>query len=128
MGGTGYSMASCHLMEMQWKNASMIHSGGEFFHGPFEITDEKPVMILIKSIGKTRYLDNRVEQFLNKFAHKVFIMDAKETKLNLIDSSVAEYFSSVIMLPIERYVVSKLSNIRGGHSMDKRRYMWQFDY
>ncbi len=124
--GTGYSMASCHLMEMQWKNASMIHSG-EFFHGPFEITDEKPVMILIKSIGKTRYLDNRVEQFLNKFAHKVFIMDAKETKLNLIDSSVAEYFSSVIMLPIERYVVSKLSNIRG-HSMDKRRYMWQFDY
>lgn len=124
--GTGYSMASCHLMEMQWKNASMIHSG-EFFHGPFEITDEKPVMVLIKSIGKTRYLDDRVEEFLNKFAKKVFVMDANETKLNLIDESVAEYFASVVMLPIERYVVTKLSNIRD-HSMDKRRYMWQFDY
>lgn len=124
--GTGYSMASCHLMEMQWKNASMIHSG-EFFHGPFEITDEKPVMVLIKSIGKTRYLDDRVENFLNKFAKKVFIMDAKDTQLGEIDSCVVEYFSSIIMLPIERFVVSKMSNMRD-HSMDKRRYMWEFKY
>ncbi len=124
--GTGYSMASCHLMEMQWKNASMIHSG-EFFHGPFEITDDKPVMVLIKSIGKTRYLDERVETFLNKFAKKLFIMDARDTELSTLDSSVAEYFSSVIMLPIERFVVSKMADMRD-HSMDKRKYMWQFDY
>ena len=124
--GTGYSMAYCHLMEMQWKNASVIHSG-EFFQGPFEITDEKPVMILIKSIGKTRYLDERVERFLNKFANKVFILDAKDTKLDLIDKNVSEYFTSVIMLPIERYTISKMANMRN-HSMNKRRYMWQLDY
>lgn len=124
--GTGYSMASCHLMEMQWKNASVIHSG-EFFHGPFEITDDKPVMILIKSIGKTRYLDERVEIFLDKFAKKVFVIDAKDTKLENLNIHIAEYFSSVIMLPLERFIVSKMSDMRN-HSMDKRRFMWQFDY
>lgn len=124
--GTGYSMVSCHFMEMQWKNAAMIHSG-EFFHGPFEITDDKPVIVLIKSIGKTRYLDDRAETFINKFAKKIFILDTDETKLKTIDSQVAEYFCSVVMLPVERFIISKMANIRD-HSMDKRRYMWKLNY
>lgn len=124
--GTGYSMTMCHLMEMQWKNAAFIHSG-EFFHGPFEILDDKPVMVLIKSIGKTRHLDDRAESFLYKFGSKIFVIDAKDTKLESLDSNVAEYFTSVVMLPIERFVVSKMADMRN-HSMDKRRYMWQLDY
>lgn len=124
--GTAYSMTSCHLMEMQWKNASAINSG-EFFHGPFEITDEKPVIILIKSIGKTRYLDDRAEKFLKKFAKKLVILDCDKIRFDLIDDSVAEYFSSVVMLPIERFFVYKMSIMRK-HDMDTRRYMWQFKY
>jgi len=124
--GTGYSMVSCHLMEMQWKNASVIHSG-EFFHGPFEVTGENSVMILIKSIGKTRFLDERAEIFLNKFAKKFVVLDANDTKLNELDSSIAQYFSSIIMVPIERYFVSKMADVRN-HAMSRRKYMWQFDY
>lgn len=124
--GTGYSMVSCHLMEMQWKNASVIHSG-EFFHGPFEVTDEKPVMILFKSMGKTRHLDERAETFLNQFASKFFVFDAAETGLTELDSHVAEYFSPVIMVPLERYTVSKMADMRN-HSMSRRKFMWQFNY
>lgn len=124
--GTAYSMAMCHLMEMQWLNATPIHSG-EFFHGPFEITDNEVVFVLIKNIGKTRPLDERVEKFLKKFANNYLILDAEETGLSDLNENVVEYFNSVIMLPIERYVVTKLANMRN-HSMDKRRYMWQFDY
>ena len=36
--GTGYTMVSCHLLEMQRLHAAYIHSG-EYFHGPFETTD-----------------------------------------------------------------------------------------
>ena len=35
-----YSTSICLMMEMQWVNSSAIHSG-EYFHGPFEITDRE---------------------------------------------------------------------------------------
>ena len=36
--GEAYSFAICLLMEMQWIHSNCIHSG-EYFHGPFEVTD-----------------------------------------------------------------------------------------
>jgi len=36
--GEAYSFAICLLQEMQWIHSAAIHSG-EYFHGPFEITD-----------------------------------------------------------------------------------------
>ena len=55
--GTSWSAAQqqqiCILMEMQWINSSVIHTG-EFFHGPFEITNPDTAFLLLKSSGKTR--------------------------------------------------------------------------
>ena len=36
--GAAYMESICIFMEMQWLDSSSIHTG-EFFHGPFEITD-----------------------------------------------------------------------------------------
>lgn len=36
--GAAYMESICIFMEMQWINSSTIHTG-EFFHGPFEITE-----------------------------------------------------------------------------------------
>lgn len=40
-------------MEMQWLDSTSVHSG-EFFHGPFEVTDKDTNFILLMSIGRTR--------------------------------------------------------------------------
>ena len=53
-----YSFAICLLMEMQWINSSAIHSG-EYFHGPFEITDRETPFIVFMSEGRTRPLDQK---------------------------------------------------------------------
>lgn len=124
--GTAYTMSSCHFMEMQWKHAVTVHSG-EYFHGPFETTDKKTAMVLLKSSGKTRPLDDRVEVFLKEYAKRYIIIDANEVGLDRIDERIAEYFNSVIMVPLERFFVYQLSLITN-HSMDHRRYMWKVNY
>lgn len=124
--GTAYTMACCHFMEMQWKHAITLHSG-EYFHGPFETTDKDVAMILLKSVGRTRPLDERAETFLNEYAEHFVVIDAEEIGLNKIDSSVAEFFNSVVMIPIERFFVYQMSLVRN-HSMDDRRYMWKVAY
>lgn len=124
--GTAYTMACCHFMEMQCRHAVMLHSG-EYFHGPFETTDKKLPMILLMSTGKTRFLDERVLKFLKTYAENYTVIDAADTGLAQLDSSIAEYFNSVVMIPLERFFVSQMAEIRG-HSMDDRRYMWKVEY
>ncbi|WP_066309597.1 SIS domain-containing protein [Bacillus sp. FJAT-29814] len=124
--GTAYTMACCHFMEMQWKHAVALNSG-EYFHGPFETTDKKVPFVLLKSLGRTRPMDERAEKFLNQYAERFIIIDADEIGLDQIDSSVAEFFNSVVMIPIERFFVYQMSILRN-HSMDQRRYMWKVAY
>ena len=65
--GAAYMESICIFMEMQWLDSSSIHTG-EYFHGPFEITDaNRPFMIQI-SEGSTRELDERALKFLHTYA------------------------------------------------------------
>jgi len=124
--GVAYSMCSCHFMEMQWKHAICMHSG-EYFHGPFETTDKNLPMILLMSEGRTRALDERALKFLNTYAENFIIIDFKELNKGGIDAEVAEFFNPVVMIPIERYYVAQMAEIRN-HSLDERRYMWKVEY
>lgn len=124
--GVAYSMCCCHFMEMQWKHAVCLHTG-EYFHGPFETTDKKLPMILLMSEGRTRALDERCLKFLNTYAENFITIDFKELNGGKIDAEVAEFFNPVVMIPIERYYVSQMAEVRG-HSMDDRRYMWKVEY
>ena len=54
-------------MEMQWLHAAPIHSG-EYFHGPFEVTDKETPFILLMNEGRTRAMDERALVFLTKYA------------------------------------------------------------
>lgn len=124
--GVAYSMCCCHFMEMQWKHAVCLHTG-EYFHGPFETTDRKLPMILIMSEGRTRALDERCLKFLNTYAENFIVIDFKELNKGRIPEAVAEFFNPVVLIPIERYYVAQMAEIRG-HSMDDRRYMWKVEY
>lgn len=125
--GTGYTMVNCHLIEMQARHACLIHSG-EYFHGPFETTDEDVAIILLKSTGPSRFLDDRVEAFLKRYAKRYIIIDAADTQIEgVMDAAVSPYFNSVVMIPLERFFVSTMAALRG-RSMDERRYMWKVPY
>ena len=125
--GTAYSMANCHLMEMDWHNAIMIHSG-EYFHGPFEMTSKNQAMVLLMSTGRSRFLDERVLTFLKKYSEHYIVIDAKDTGIEeKIDPRVAEFFNSVVMIPLERFFVFQMAQLTG-HSFDVRHYMWKVEY
>ena len=124
--GVAYSMCCCHFMEMQWKHAVCLHTG-EYFHGPFETTDKKLPMILLMSEGRTRALDERCLKFLRTYAENYIVIDFEKLNGGKIDKSVVEFFNPVVMIPIERYYVFQMAEVRG-HSMDERRYMWKVEY
>ncbi|WP_225353454.1 hypothetical protein [Lacticaseibacillus thailandensis] len=119
--GHAYGFAICSLMEMQWLDAAPIHSG-EYFHGPFEVTDKNKPYIVLESVGRTRPLDERALKFLHKYAEKVEVVDAKELGLDMIDSKVAEFFNPILFYTILSEYRAKLADKRD-HSLDVRRYM-----
>ena len=84
-------------------------------------------MILIMSEGRTRALDERCLRFLNTYAKNFIVIDFKKINKGRIDTAVAEFFNPVVLIPIERYYVAQMAEIRD-HSMDERRYMWKVEY
>lgn len=124
--GHAYGFAICSLMEMQWLNASAVHSG-EFFHGPFEITDEATNFIVLVNEGRTRPLDERVITFLKTYAKKYELVDARELGLGTLPKSVVEFFNPVMFYSVMCDYREALAKIRK-HPLEKRRYMGIVDY
>lgn len=124
--GAAYMESICIFMEMQWINSSSIHAG-EFFHGPFEITDaESPFMIQI-SEGPARELDERALSFLRKYAGRIEVLDAKDLGLSTIDSSVVSYFNHSLFNNVYDVYNHALAG-RRQHPLSTRRYMWKVEY
>lgn len=111
---------------MQTVHCVPIHSG-EYFHGAFETCDKDLAILLFKSVGRTRPLDERAERFLEKFGGHHWILDAQELGLGELDESVAEYFNALLMHPISKQMIAAMGDVRM-HPMTYRRYMWKFDY
>ena len=124
--GEVYAYSICILLEMQWINSAAIHSG-EYFHGPFEITDKETPFIMLMNEGRTRALDQRALDFLNRFGGKVEVLDAKEYQLNTIDDSVIEFFNPLLFVNVLRVYAEHLAEARK-HPLSQRRYMWKLEY
>ena len=124
--GAAYMESICIFMEMQWLDSSSIHTG-EYFHGPFEITDaNRPFMIQI-SEGSTRELDERALKFLHTYAKRIEVLDAKELGLSTIDASVVDYFNHSLfnnVYPIYNHELAEKKE----HPLSTRRYMWKVEY
>jgi len=124
--GHAYGFAICSLMEMQWLHASAIHSG-EFFHGPFEVTDEKTNFIVLMNEGRTRPLDQRVIAFLNRYAENYEVVDARELGMGVLPESVVDYFNPILFYSVLCDYREALAKIRD-HPLEKRRYMGKVRY
>ena len=124
--GAAYMESICIFMEMQWLDSSSIHTG-EYFHGPFEITDEnRPFMIQV-SEGSTRPLDERCLNFLRNYAKRIEVLDAKELGLSVIDPAVVDYFNHSLfnnVYPIYNHALAEARK----HPLPTRREMWKVEY
>ena len=122
-----YSSSICLMMEMQWVNSGSFHSG-EYFHGPFEITDKDVPFVLFMNDGKTCKADARALTFLNRFDAKAAVVDAKDYGLSSeIAGSVVTYFNPMLHTAVFRTYAEALSEERN-HPLTVRRYMWKLEY
>jgi fructoselysine-6-P-deglycase FrlB-like protein len=124
--GHAYGFAICSLMEMQWLHASAIHSG-EFFHGPFEVTDKHTNFIVLVNEGRTRPLDLRVLDFLKSYAKNYVVIDARELGIDVLPESVVEFFNPVLFYSVLSEYRQALAKIRN-HPLETRRYMGKVKY
>ncbi|MDD3174526.1 MAG: phosphosugar isomerase, partial [Herbinix sp.] len=123
-----YMQSICMFMEMEWVNSSSIHTG-EYFHGPFEITDKNTPFMLFLSEGRTRPLDERALKFLKNYAdhNKVEVIDVKELGINSIDDSVVEFFSPILHWVVGLEYAQGLA-VAKKHPLLQRRYMNKVEY
>lgn len=124
--GAAYIQSNCIFMEMQWIISSAIHTG-EFFHGPFEITDPNIPFILLLSLGRTRKIDERALSFLKKYGKRVEVIDAKELGLGAINPLVVDYFNHSLFNNCLAIYNKHLANERN-HPLHTRRYMHKVVY
>lgn len=115
----------CIFMEMQWINSSVIHTG-EFFHGPFEITDPETAYLLLKSTGKTRVLDERAISFLSQYNHHLAVIDGEAYGMKEL-GEVSEYFDALFYSEMLGVYNGLLADMRN-HPLSKRKYMWKYTY
>ncbi|MBY0099226.1 SIS domain-containing protein [Mesobacillus maritimus] len=122
-----YSFSICLLMEMQWINSGTFHDG-EFFHGPFEIVDKDVPFLLLMNDGRTRAMDSRALDFLNRFDAKTTVVDAKDFGLGSeVAPEVVDYFNPMLISGVLRVYAEQLAIVRN-HPLTKRRYMWKLEY
>lgn len=127
--GTAWSAAQqetiCILMEMQWINSAVIHTG-EYFHGPFEITDPDTAFLLLKSTGKTKALDERAIRFLDQYNHHHTVIDLEKYGSHEL-GEVSEYYDydfHTALLDVFNHLLADMRD----HPLSKRKYMWKYKY
>lgn len=121
-----YGFSICSLQEMQWMDCCYLHTG-EYFHGPFECTDADHLYILLMGTGTARTMDERAQNFLQKYGKKYEVIDAQELGITEIDASVSEYFCPMLFYAMSVAYRTALQNKRQ-HPLDMRRYMGVVEY
>ncbi len=124
--GVAYSFAICLLMEMLWVHSNAIHSG-EYFHGPFEVTDDNVPFIMILNSGATRPLDERALAFLQKYSDRVEVIDAATFDMEGISADARGYVAPIVVGAVLRQYADQLAEHKG-HPLSVRRYMWKMEY
>jgi fructoselysine 6-phosphate deglycase len=124
--GPAYSFAICLLQEMQWIHSQAIHAG-EYFHGPFEVTDRDVPFIALVGLDETRAVEQRAVDFLTQYSDRALVIDANTFGLESVDESVRGIVSHLLFGPVMRAYADALADHRG-HPLSVRRYMWRMAY
>lgn len=124
--GAAYSFAICLLQEMQWVHSACIHAG-EYFHGPFEVTDLDVPFITLIGLDETRPVEQRAIGFAQKYSKNVLVIDANDFGLDAIAEGIRGDFAHILFNIVLRTFADALADHRG-HPLSVRRYMWRMEY
>ena len=123
---SAYNFGVCILMEMLWMHSYPIEAA-EFFHGPFEIVDEKTPIILIVGEDPSRPLMERVLRFCEKNARRVMIYDSRDYPMPGIAPRIRPIVAPYVLQAALKRLSEHLSDLRG-QPLTTRRYMWKTVY
>lgn len=124
--GAMYASSVCNLLECMWTDSIAVNTG-EYFHGPFETTDQNLAVMLMVGTGRTRALDERALRFLNRYCDNLTVIDSKTFGIDRIAPSVREYFDPLVFMPVMDIYNTALARLRG-HCEQDRRYMHKVAY
>ncbi len=125
--GAAYIYSICNIMEMQGIHSSSINHG-EFFHGPFEITNNTADFFVLKTAGRTRPMDERVISFLHRYARRYYILDSEHLGISCFGQNVREYFNQSLLSPVLNNAFLRELSIATGKDYKTRTYMWKVPY
>lgn len=127
MWGEVYMFTMCVLEEYLWRKCKAVTSA-EFFHGTLELVEKDLPVFLLKGEGKTRVLDERVEEFCRKHTDNLVVFDTKEYDLDGIDDEfrwiVAPTITSTILVDRLGRHYEKVT----GHTFGDVRYYRKIEY
>ncbi len=121
-----YGFAICSLMEMQWQNCSYINSA-EYFHGPFECTEDGVFYFLQKGSGANRPIDERAERFLKTHTDALMVLDSAAFGMMGVDERVRTYLDPIFFYAMNVTLRSERGKVFD-HDPDYRRYMGIVEY
>lgn len=124
--GSAYAFAICLLQEMQWVHSACIHAG-EYFHGPFEVTDVDVPFIALLGLDETRPVEQRAVDFVQKHSKNVLVIDANDFGLDGVATDVRGDIAHILFNIALRAYADALADHRG-HPLSVRRYMWRMEY
>ena len=124
-----YLFAMCLLEEMQWVRTRPV-SSADFFHGTLELVQDDVPVFLVKGIDEYRPLDQRVENFINKYkpTEKLVVLDMADFRINCLDERFSEAAANLICGATVIDRLSKQYEQFTGHWLAFRRYYRQLDY
>lgn len=123
--GAANALAECYMQEMTWLHASAVHAG-DFFHGPFEIVGERPVLVLVGE-DSTRILGARVVEFVGRYYDSADIVDSRAYAMPGITDDLRGFVSPFVLASLSRRILDFVSAERG-HNTSVRRYMHRVEY
>lgn len=118
--GLAYQFATCNLLEMQWKHAS-VYNAAEFPHGPYEIVEKGLPMIFLIGTDESRDVALRAANFATRHSADAIILDLADYK------SIHPWFAPFgLHMPLQ-WFISYMGVVRG-HPIQTRRYMGVENY
>ncbi|GEN48878.1 SIS domain-containing protein [Ligilactobacillus pobuzihii] len=124
--GTTYCYSMCVLEESQWLRTKSV-SSPEFFHGTFELVEKGVPVVLLKSEGPTRAMDDRVAKFASTYTDEFEEFDMSNFSLPHISKEYRAVVEAPVMWAALRRISLHLEDVRN-HSLDKRRYYRVVEY
>ncbi|MDI6410098.1 MULTISPECIES: SIS domain-containing protein [Streptomyces] len=123
--GAANALAACYLQEMNWLHASAVNAG-DFFHGPFEIVGQHPVLIL-NGEDETRAMGERAVTFAERYYDTWAVLDSKDFTLPGVPEAQRGLISPLAVASASRRLLDFCAAERG-HNTAQRRYMYRVAY